>query len=186
MKNIIIFSILTYLPLNTSSTSFAAESLHAHEHGSVKVGIAVEKNTATINIDTPTESLIGFEYKPQTTEEKAAYNKAEKLWKTMFDLVAFDPKLGCQVAESSYEQKFDAPEDNKDKAAHTKETKKKEGIHSDIEATAKITCKANIEGTSVQVAFKKQFKHIQKLTVDVVSGKTFSVDVQKPVETIKL
>ena len=186
MKHRILVPLMAGLSLCTGNAYTAPASLHAHEHGAVKVGIAIEKNVAMITIDTPAESLIGFEYKPKTKEEMATYDKAEKLWKTMFDLVAFDPKSGCHVEESAFAQKFDEPENSKDRAVHTKQAPKEEGIHSDIEASAKISCSAAIEGTSIKVAFKKYFKNIKKLTVDVVAGKTFTRDVINPVETIAL
>ena len=38
-------------------------ALGAHEHGSIKLGMAVENNLVELNIDGPSEAFLGFEYK---------------------------------------------------------------------------------------------------------------------------
>ena len=179
---------LLVITLLTSFQIIAAEkSLGAHEHGNIKIGMAVEKNVADIDLDGPTESFISFEYLPKTIKEKKIFNDVKNLWeKRILDLVTFDKKLNCKISESSFKQVIDEKETAEEQAKIKDPKKKEAGVHSDIEAKAKITCNADLAGTEVQVSLKKQFKNIKKLTVEVISGETKSVDITKAVQSFKI
>ena len=168
MKNtLLIISLLLSLP------TFSGEhALGAHEHGSIKLGLAVEKNIVELDIDGPAESFIGFEYLPRTEKEKKVFNNAKNLWeKNFFQLVSFDKKLNCKVAEASFTQVLEGTESSG---------------HSDIEAKAKISCMAPVAGTEVQVSLKKYFKNIKKLSAEILSTNTKSVEITKLVQVLKL
>ena len=164
--------------LLTSGQIFAHEhALGAHEHGTIKLGMAVEKNIVDIDLDGPTESFISFEYLPKTAKEKKIFADVENQWKNkLFELISFDKKLNCKITEASFKQIID------EKAG----AKKEEGVHSDVEAKAKITCASDLAGSSVEVALKKHFKNIKKLTVEVISGETKSVEITKPVQSFTI
>jgi hypothetical protein len=171
-----------------SSLSIAGEhALGAHEHGSIKLGFAVEKNTVEISLDGPTESFIGFEYIPHTDKEKTMFNNAKNLWeKNILDLITFDKKLNCKMTGSSFKQVIDQKE-TAEAQAQVKDQKKKEGsVHSDIEAQAKITCIGSIAGSEVQVSLKKHFKNIKKITAEILSTETKSVEITKQVQAFKI
>ena len=56
-------STIALVSLLISSNSFSSDHGHglgAHEHGSIKVGIAIEGSSAEIDIDGPAESFLGF------------------------------------------------------------------------------------------------------------------------------
>ena len=157
------------------NTIAGEQALHAHEHGAIKVGMAVDKNIVEIDMDGPSESFISFEYIPKTTKDKKLFNDAEIKWtKNLDSLIAFDKKLNCKVTEASFKQVVDEKE--------TKES----GVHSDIEATAKITCSHNLSGSEVTVSLRKVFKHIKKLSVEVLSTETKSIEITKPVQSFKI
>ncbi|MGZ3789621.1 MAG: ZrgA family zinc uptake protein [Bacteriovorax sp.] len=180
-------TIITFALL-TSSQIFAHEhALGAHEHGTIKLGMAVEKNIVDIDLDGPTESFISFEYLPKTEKEKKIFNDVKKLWeKKILELVSFDKKLNCKITEASFKQIIDEKETAEAQAKIKDANKKEEGVHSDVEAKAKITCAGNLAGTNVQVSLKKQFKNIKKLTVEVISSETKSVEITKPVQSFKI
>lgn len=167
--------------LFTSFNTMAEQSLHAHEHGAIKVGMAIEKNTIEIEIDGPAESFLGFEYLPKTAKEKKLLSDNQDRWnKQLETLIRFDNSLKCLVTESSFKQVVDEVE--------TKEAKKTKegGIHSDIEAKAKLRCIRNVSGSEVIISLKKIFSHIKKLNVEILSGETKTVEITKPVQTIKI
>ena len=180
-------SIILYTLLISGLALAHEHSLGAHEHGSIKLGMAVEKNSVDIDLDGPTESFISFEYLPKTENEKKMFNDVKILWEKHFlELVTFDKKLNCKISEASFKQIIDEKE-TAEAQAKIKDTKKKEeGVHSDIEAKAKISCSREIAGTNVQVSLKKQFKNIKKLTVEVISTETKSVEITKPVQSFKI
>jgi hypothetical protein len=171
-----------------SGQIFAHEhALGAHEHGTIKLGMAVEKNIVDIDLDGPTESFISFEYLPKTEKEKKIFAAVENQWKNkLFELVSFDKKLNCKITEASFKQIIDEKETAEAQAKLKAGAKKEEGVHSDIEAKAKITCGSDLAGSDVTVALKKHFKNIKKLTVEVISSETKSVEITKPVQSFKI
>lgn len=155
-------------------------SLESHEHGAIKVGMAVEKNKIIIDIDGPSESFLGFEYAPKTQKEKKTFSDLEAQWtKNLESLIAFDPKLKCLTSETSFKQVIDQ---KVSKAA----SKKEAGVHSEIEASAVVTCAQDLSGSDVTISLRKVFKHIKKLSVEIVGNETKSIEITKPVQSFKI
>jgi len=169
----IIFTLLTSLNSNSEE-----HSLHAHEHGAIKVGMAIEKNTVEIDIDGPAQSFLGFEYIPKTSNEKKLFSGLYAQWtKNLESLIAFDKKLKCKVTEASFKQVIDEKETLK---AHGS------GVHSDIEARAKVTCANDVSGSMVTISLRKAYKNIKKLSIEVISNETKSVEIVSPVQSFKI
>ncbi len=158
---------LLFSPLAFSSDH--GHSLGAHEHGSIKVGIAIEGQSAEVEIDGPAESFLGFEHAPKSKLEIKTFKDAQQKWTQKFDsLLSFDKKLNCRATTASFEQE------------------KSSGSHSDIEASAKIQCASKIAGSSLSVSMKKEFKNIKKLSIEIIGSDSKSIEVTKEVQIINL
>lgn len=175
-----------------SSASFSEhhkdhhKGLGAHEHGSIELDVAVEGKVIEIEIDGPAESFLGFEYAPKTDKEKKVLKDAEDLWTKdlLTKLFVLDQKLGCTSSEVKFEQEMDEHhndhhDDHKD---HKKDAKKETGVHSDIEAKAKITCAQDLKGQTLVVNVKKHFPKIKKLSIDLVATETKKIDAKSSQE----
>ncbi len=162
-------------------------ALGAHEHGAIKLGMAIEKNNIEIDLDGPTESFIGFEYLPKSENEKKVFNDLKIIWeKELFKFIAFDKKLNCAISESHLNQIIDQKE-TAEFQKNIKDPKKKEaGVHSDIKAKAKIKCNANLSGTIAVISLKKHFNKIKKLTLDLISIETKTLEINQEIQSIKL
>lgn len=156
----------------------------AHEHGAIKLEMAVEGKTIELDLDGPAESFMGFEYIPATTKEKKAFSDAEALWTKdlLTKLFILDKSLGCTTSEVTFEQEVEKKENS---GKHNKSSKKEAGFHSDIEAKAKIICAKDLMGQTITVAVKKNYPHIKKLSIDLVGSVMKTIDA-KAVEEIKL
>jgi hypothetical protein len=163
------------------------KGLGAHEHGAIKLEMAVEGKTLEIDLDGPAESFIGFEYTPFTAKEKKTFSNAESLWtkNLLTKLFVLDKKLGCKASEVSFKQEIDEEETKEAQAKLKLGSKTESGVHSDIEAKAKITCAQDLKGQSVTVSVKKQYPRIKKLSIDLVGLEVKSIDA-KAVEEVKL
>lgn len=151
-----------------SNIMAAEHSLGAHEHGSVKLAVAVEKNSMDLDLDGPSESFIGFEHAPKSAKEIKLFNDTKELWeKKLLSVIVPNVSLGCKISEASFKQEI-------------------EGAHADVEAKAKITCVKNLAGSDLQIAMIKTFPKIKKLKVEVLSTNTTSVEITKPVQNVKL
>ncbi len=162
------------------------KSQDAHVHGALKMEMAVEGKTIDIDIDGPAESFIGFEYAPKTAKEKKTFADAEALWtkELLTKLFILDAKLGCKVTEASFKQEVEDHKENHKE--HHKDHKKEAGVHSDIEAEAKITCTGDLKGQNLTVNLKKHYSHIKKLVVDLVGSEVKSIEINQATQAIKL
>lgn len=146
-----------------SANVLAERALHAHEHGAIVLEVGIEGKMATFSVDGPAESFLGFEYVAKTTKEKKVFNEAKKLWsKNFFELVSFDKALECKLSGDKFEQKVE----------------KKEGVHSDVEASMTVSCSKDLKGAKLLVNLKKHFKNIKKLKMELVGNETKSIDIK--------
>lgn len=143
-------------------------SLDAHVHGYVNLDIAVDKKELLIMLKTPAESFLGFEYKAKTLKEKQKLEEVRKSW-----LKDLKVNLG-EVALKNCTQK-----DSKWKQVFMGEN------HSQIEAEAYFSCKKLLSGKTLLISFKRDYKRIQKINLQVILdngkiiAKEFSDDIIK-------
>lgn len=147
-------------------------NLSAHEHGHVKLAMAIEGNSVDVDLDGPSESFIGFEHRPVSKEDLMALSRAKDLWtkEMLTKLIIFPKNLNCRIEGSQFNQIFEA------------------GVHSEIEATAKFICNGVLmKGTEIKIGLKAQYPKIKKLKLEIIdTDKTKSLDIKKAVETVRL
>jgi hypothetical protein len=177
----IIISLFLSSSLMAEHDGHKHHNLSAHEHGVVKLAFALEGKTIDIEVDGPSESFLGFEHKPTSTDDKLAYNRASELWnkEILTKVIMFPSNLNCQIETSKFIQNFSDPAETKNK---------KSGEHSEIEATAKLTCNGgSFKGADVKIGLKDKFPNIKKLKLDIIDAdKTKSLDIKKAIETVRL
>jgi hypothetical protein len=62
--------VLLLVALGVSCSALAKEG--AHVHGLVKLDVAVDAKTLTVQLEAPLDSLVGFEHRPRTAAQKQA------------------------------------------------------------------------------------------------------------------
>lgn len=160
-----------------SHPTFAKKNLHSHEHGHVELSIAYEKNNAEIELETPADSFFGFEHAPKNDKEKAIVEKAKKTWENLLsEIIIFPKDLNCQASEIEFKHSVES------KTSHDKH----DGDHSEVEASAKITCAKDLAGANVDVFFIGKFPKAKKLKLEVVGNKSQSITLKKVKESITL
>jgi hypothetical protein len=168
--------IISFIFLNFRT--WANSNLNAHEHGHIKLSIAVEDKKLNIELDGPAESFIGFEYLPVTKTEKLKYQSAKNLWeKNLFQLIKLDQTLNCKIENATFLQVVDETETKEAQAKIKNPNQKLKAVHSDIEAKAQISCAKKIAGTKAIVQLKKSFKSIQKVELDLLSEKVEKLSI---------
>ncbi len=70
---------------------------HAHTHGVVELDLAIERNTVTIELEAPLESLVGFERAPRTDAEKQRVQQAVERLRAGASLFLIDPAAQCKL-----------------------------------------------------------------------------------------
>lgn len=167
---------LTALHLSTASQATEA----AHVHGLMHLDIAVERQLLTLQLETPLDSLLGFERRPRTPGERQA---ADALLKQMGDATALfkpDAAAQCVLAKVSIES---AALQSK---ASAKESGQ-EGEHADLDASYEFSCARPEQLTAIDIGLFDAFKRLQKIEVQVAGAQGQSKQtLQRPDKRVKL
>jgi len=148
----------------------AQAAQHAHVHGHIQLGIAIDGPTVTVDIDTPLESLLGFEHAPGTAQEKALAARWKQLIAKGTGLVSFNAQAACTLKQVD----MDAPPIG----LGTPTASKQDG-HADLEGNWVFQC-ANPQALSqAHVGFFEQSPHAQQVEVRLITGKGQSKTVLK-------
>jgi hypothetical protein len=184
------FHLIRIAAIGSGVICIAAGSKHkAHQHGVAKVDIAVEtkeSTTATVEIESPAESIYGFEHQPKSDADKAKVEAANtKLGAEILNMVKFDSTLGCTAKTTKIEHEFE--EDDKKSDAHHGKEKKHHGEHSEVHAEFAITCQKPLAGTQVSFDFSSSFSGLKTVKVQaLVGGAQSGVTVKKAGASLKL
>lgn len=149
-----IFFFSLFFPL-----SLFAKSFGAHTHGEANLDFAVENKTLLIMLSSPSESLLGFEYRPRTKEEKNSVKSLENSWnKDLFGLFN-GLQSNCSIADKKFEIKYDG------------------ASHSSIEAESYIECQDVVTGKEISISLFDQFKKLKKIKIQHIKadGKSISL-----------
>jgi hypothetical protein len=168
-----VHSLLTTLVIASLPTvALAGGKGHkAHEHGTASVNIVGEANTVTIQLESPSEAIYGFEHEAKKPADIKKRDEAvEKLKSNADKMFILDTSLSCKLIEATVNPFVTEAQEAKEDKKH----KHKKGTHSEVHATFKFECGKPVAGSEVKFAAKAQFKSLRKLKVQTLSGETQS------------
>jgi len=131
-----------------------------HVHGEVKVDIAVQAGTLTVQVEAPLDSLVGFEHRPRTPAQRKAATEALALMNDVARLIQPAAAAGCVAAAPQVNATPLQPVEQGQAAA-------KEAAHADLEATYTFTCAKPEALATLQLGLFDSFKRIQRIEVQV-------------------
>jgi hypothetical protein len=162
--------------LSLSSLANATEA--AHVHGLMRLDIAVDKQLLTVQLESPLDSLLGFERRPRTPAERQAADALLKLMSDAATLFKPDAAAQCVATKVSLESaalQSPAPADGK------------ESEHADLDASYEFSCAHPDKLTTVEIGLFDTFKRLQKIEVQVAGAKLQSKQtLQRPDKFVKL
>lgn len=166
----------------------------AHEHGVAKFDVAIEGNKFTVALESPLDSLLGFERAPRTdTERKAAADRLARL-RSGGALFKADAAAQCtlskvEVTAPVLEAAGKAPVSGA--AAKTAVSgavaKAAEGDHADLDASYQYTCAQPQKLRALEQGLFAAFARMQRIEVQVAGAQGQSkVTLKRPARTVKL
>lgn len=168
--------LIIFSTLGITSTAIAHES--AHVHGLIQLDVAIDAKTLTVQIEAPLDSLLGFEHRPRTAEQKQA---ADTLLKQMNDsatLIRPESAALCKPTKVSVESEA---------LQSTKPADEKDGEHADLDASYEFTCEQPDKLTFIEIGFFDAFKRIQKIQVQVAGPKgQLKQTLKRPAKMLRL
>lgn len=127
-----------------------------HEHGAVKLNLAIEATEVTVAIEMPLDSLVGFERAPRTDAERQAAAAALAKMRDGSALFQFDAKAECSLKEALIEAPvLEGPSSSPQGAQG----------HADLEAIYRFKCHQHHLLGSMEVRLFESFRRIERIQV---------------------
>jgi Protein of unknown function (DUF2796) len=162
-------------------TSPVAAAGRAHEHGVVRLDVAVDGNKLSIELDAPLDSLLGFERAPRTDAEKRA--AAAVLVQLRSPQPPFTPDAAAGCKWQSSEVLAPVLEAGADKAPSTKPKE----VHADLTATFRYTCSQPQQLRVLDVGLFEAYARMQRIDAQVVGNAGQSkATLRRPQRVLKL
>lgn len=162
----------------SAGTAWAAGK--AHEHGALKLDVAIEGNKLTIAMEAPLDNLLGFERAPRTDAERKAAAEVLARLRSLdkgTPLFVLDAAASCTLGKAEVQ----APV----LEAGAKPAAKDE--HADLDASYEFTCAKPDELRTLDVGLFDAYKRIQRIDVQVAGPKgQAKVTLKRPARKVQL
>jgi len=158
--------LLVALAASTSALPVLAQH-KAHVHGVVKLDVAVQGTTLSVQLEAPLDSLVGFEHRPRTEAQRQAAAAALRQLNDGAALFKPDAAARCTPTRTVVNDdplKPAAP--GAAGAATTQDTG-----HADLDASYEFTCAAPAQLAALEQALFSTFKRINRIEVQVAGAK---------------
>lgn len=92
-----------YLPclIALFSLTAIAQQHAAHVHGTAKLDVAIDGNTVTLLLDSPMDSLAGFEHRASSAKDQATLNTLQAALQDAGTLFVFSQDANCTVQSAT-------------------------------------------------------------------------------------
>ncbi|MFO1303669.1 MAG: DUF2796 domain-containing protein [Burkholderiales bacterium] len=169
-------ALLGTLMLLAGAAMPARADVRPHEHGAVKVDVAIDGAEMTVAVEMPLDSLVGFERAPRNDAERKA--AAEALAKMRAGDALWKPNADAQCTLAS--AKVEAP-------VLEPGAKASPGEHADLDATYVWKCAQPGRLATLDVALFDAFKRVKRVEVQVAGPKGQSKTVLRaPAREVRL
>lgn len=155
-----------------------------HEHGVVHLDVAIEGATLVLQLESPLDSVLGFEHQPRTPEQRQAVEQMLKRLRDGAALFSPNAQAGCRFEGAEIESALIAApgtpasdrSDTADKAEHL-----------DVDATYRFRCTATPALGQLTHQLFATFPRIQRIEAQVATPKGQRRQVLKrPTVTLSL
>lgn len=179
------FSLMTIF---LASTAIAEDTrqLDAHEHGVGALDIAIAGTTIVMEFHAPGADIIGFEYVPESAEDRAAVDAAVATLARPLDLFVVPAEAACVVEEANAE--LETEEDHDDHDDHSDhghddhddhaeddghddhDDHAEEASHTEFHAAYTLTCDNPTALTEINFAYFDMFENALEVEVQIITG----------------
>jgi Protein of unknown function (DUF2796) len=152
-----------------SGAAWAQHAPHAHVHGRIQLGVAVDGAEVSVDIDTPLDSLLGFEHAPRTAAQKQLAAEWARRLRDGDSLWRFNPEAQCRLKQADLEAPvlgLGVQATPASPSAHAGDA----GGHADLAGAWSFVCAAPVALRSLEVSLFKLSPHAQVIEVQWVKG----------------
>jgi hypothetical protein len=152
-----------------------AHGAGAHVHGRATLHVAVDGPTLTLNLNSPLDSLIGFEHAPRNDRQRAAVRRMVERLREAETLFVPTPEARCSRTTVNLESPVITPgllAEEDAKKAPKRPAGKAEPGHADLDAEIVFRCEVPARLTGMEVLLFDAFTHMKRVDARIAaSGK---------------
>ena len=146
-------------------------TLGAHEHGVVRMGLAVDGQRMSLNLEAPAATVFGFEHDPETEEEIGVVSEAMETLKTRVgEVIAVSSELACELEDVEV---VSAPEVDEEHAHSDDEEHSHsddEDAHSEVRVAVSWFCAQSVEGTDATLRLGSLWPDAELVDLTVITS----------------
>lgn len=152
--------------------STPALAAKGHSHGVAELEISLEGDMLSIELESPLDSLLGFERKPQYEKDFAKVREVAALLRAGDKLFVPAAAAGCVLSSVKLESAAIAPDLLGEKAAPAAKADAHGHEHADLDAHYQFKCAKPAELKSIEVKVFDSFKRLRFINTQLAAGKT--------------
>ena len=169
-------------------------TLGAHEHGVVRMGLAVDDQRMSLDIEVPAATVFGFEHNPETEEEIRVVSEAMETLRTRVgEVIVVSSELACELEdvevvsapevdeEHSHSEDEDAHSDDEEHShsedeehAHSDDEEHShsegEDAHSEVRVSVSWFCAQSVEGTDATLSLSSLWPDAELVDLTVITS----------------
>ena len=151
----------------------------AHEHGVVRMGLAVDGQRMSLNLEAPAATVFGFEHDPETEEEIGVVSEAMETLKTRVgEVIAVSSELACELEdvevvsapevdeEHSHSDDEEHAHSDDEEHAHSDD----EDAHSEVRVAVSWFCAQSVEGTDATLRLGSLWPDAELVDLTVITS----------------
>lgn len=180
MRRVMHFIGLTLIAVIPSLIGVPIASAHeptAHVHGRATLEVAIEGGSVQISLDSPLDSLLGFERAPRTEKERQSVREMSRKLRQSDHAFVFSPQSQCrldsvQLESAVIEQSLlAAGSDSNAVKDRDKSSVNSPDVHSELSATWHFQCAAPESLQGVKVSLFQYFPSLKRIDAAVIGPK---------------
>ena len=138
-------------------------TLGAHEHGVVRMGLAVDDQRMSLDIEVPAATVFGFEHNPETEEEIRVVSEAMETLRTRVgEVIVVSSELACELEDVEV---VSAPEVDEEHS-HSED----EDAHSEVRVSVSWFCAQSVEGTDATLSLSSLWPDAELVDLTVITS----------------
>ena len=142
----------------------------AHEHGVVRIGLAVDDRMVSMDLEVPAATVFGFEHAPKTEDELEMVSEGlAALRARVGEIIAISPEFGCELEDFEVVDAPDVEESEgaEDEHAHSED----EHAHSEIRVAVSWSCVQSIEASSATLRLGSLWPEVALVDLTVMTSR---------------
>ena len=146
-------------------------TLGAHEHGVVRMGLAVDDQRMSLDIEVPAATVFGFEHNPETEEEIRVVSEAMETLRTRVgEVIAVSSELACELEDVEVVSAPEVDEEHSHSDDEEHSHSEGEDAHSEVRVSVSWFCAQSVEGTDATLSLSSLWPDAELVDLTVITS----------------